>query len=1022
MMPGTRIRDLWLIACLAWAGLAVLASGHETLQIVLWLILGLACTAVVVSAIFWNQVWARRGWAMVAASTALGVIGYLFWIDDVDHPGLPASELLWDWALLAIAVVAMVAAVLTFARKQHASVEEGGWLDAALVFLLLLMPVSELAVFPIWFNPVIDRSIAVALMAIASLALLLVACAARLWFVSDARINRAFRFLCLGISVCVLLVGVVLVVAIGEEPAPPEWVVRPLDSIGAWVFLTAVGVAASDPTARRPPVGDVSRGLVQRGRAMLLLTLCILMPPTLLVVHAPESKFPGSVTFAVETAALAVVLGIRINVLVLRYRAAIRREQALREVNAALMRITQLDEISHGISEWSARLVEQTKVTGAIGTDAELKAMGVGELASRVRDGRASFYRTVVGVPGTRPARRLVVDTPEPVKPEALASLAVLGQSIGMALERLSLARRIVERATAQRLELLLHNASDVIALVDEAGTIRYLTEAIRDITRSSPRTYSGREWASIFDDPAMARAILARARAQEGGGDSAGELAITPHVGEARRLAVNAAWLPDEREFVVTHNDVTERHELQEELAYQAFHDDLTGLKNRAVFREQLDQSSARSRRSTRNFAVLMVDLDDFKQINDTLGHPFGDEVLRVMAGRLVACMRSGDTAVRLGGDEFAAILESTPSVEAATAVADRVLDRIAEPAEINGIEVTIRGSAGIILSDGHLSPAELERDVDIALYEAKYSGKGRVCVFTPALQAIAQDRIAVTSDLRGAVKRGEIGLRYQPIVDLVGKGIAGVEALARWNHPVRGETLPNAFITYAEESGEIDPLGVFVIQTALGELAGWRERMPEHAGLRLTVNLSAYQLRSPEIVEAVLDALATADLDPGVLIVEVTEGTLLPGDGLPATQLRAMHDAGVSIYIDDFGTGWSSLQYLRRLPVDGLKVAAEFTANLPEPLDLSLVRSIQDMSAALGLDEAIAEGIETEEQREALIAAGFTLGQGFLLGVPHTADELAVVLARTPSAPWATKYDRSFPVPRVKPPTGGR
>lgn len=1011
-MTRRRLREFWVIFCVAWAGWVLLRIDRQVENLVLWLILGLATITMIIVSVAKNRPWASWAWMTLAAAIPIGGAGLI--LRALQPAGIwgPFDGAMRDLALLSAALVALIAATAGLSRQRRWAVESTGWLDAGLVFCVLLLPASEFLLFPIWLSTQLPTTEIVLLTLVAVLALLLLTMAARLWFVSDGSINLASRLLCGGIGSLVLSAMVTFAMDLARGPDDLLPALIRVDGFGAWAFLILVGLAVSDQTVRRPPVGNVNRGLIRRGRAMMLITFSVLVPPILLIVHVEGSQFRGSGYFAVATALLALLLGLRVNLLVLGYRDAIRREQVLREINASLMHVTHLEDISRHISRWSALLVEQDHVTCMIGTESELGAVGVGGLATRVKEGRSNtHYRIVVAVPGSSPARRLVVDTPKPVNPESMAALAVLGQNIGMALERLSLSRRLVERATAQRLELLLHNASDVIALVGSDGITRYLTAAIEEMTGRPPGEYTGHPWSSMFDDPALAQALLSRARTQGEGGESAGDLSITlaDHP-LALRLEVNVAWIDQESQFVVTHHDVTERHALQQELEYRAFHDELTGLKNRAVFREQLDRAAARARRSHRSFAVLMLDLDDFKSINDTLGHPFGDEVLRLVAKRLMECMREGDTPVRLGGDEFAAVLESTDSGAAAQLVAERLLDRIAQPARIAGNQLNLRASVGVALSDGSATPEELERDVDIALYDAKFSGKGRVSVYSSAIHDMSMNRISITNDLRNAVERGEIAIRYQPIIDLNDGSIAGVEALVRWQHPEKGELLPNAFLGYAEECGEIGPIGQFVIRQSIADLAGWHRRHPQHRDLRLCVNLSSNQLRDQHVRDAILSSLDEHGIGPSQLVIEVTETVLLPGEGSPADHLRLLHNRGISIYIDDFGTGWSSLQYLRSLPVSGLKVAGDFVANLPDPLDLSLVRSICQLSAALRLENPIAEGVETEQQREALLSIGFRLAQGFLLAMPEKAKDMESMLARTPPASWIASYDRQI------------
>lgn len=1016
-MPTTRTRDVWVAACLVWAGLALTLIGNTEVESALWLIMGVSTSVLVVVSVAQRRPWGRLAWLLIALGVLTATTGQYFWSHDQVGGAIATDSLLRDGVFAICAGVILCVAVVIMSMHRSSISDASGWLDSALVFIALLMTSSEFILYPIWFSTEITRPSALILICVVAVSLLLATSTARLWFVTDLTVNRSLRILGIGVSIMLLGMGSLAALDLATTPIGSLSAQFQLDHLTMWAFFALVGVAVTEPSVRRPPAGEVDKGLVTRGRAMALITIAVLIPPGLLVLHLGDSHFLGSREFVAETAILAILLGLRVNLLIKRYREAVRREQVLREVNAALMRVTRSDEISRDISDWSARLVEQSGVTCMIGTDAALAASGIGRLGTRVRNAAGDHhYRTVVSVPGSRPPRSIVLDTPEPIPASTLAALAVLGQSVGMALERLTLARRLVERATAQRLELLLHNSSDVICLVDAAGVVRYMTEAVRDLTGRSPRTFIGTPWAELFAEPPAARVLLERARES---GEASGELRLA--LGDepsapTTTLEANLTWLETEEQFVVTQHDITERHVLQQELAYLAFHDELTGLNNRAVFREELASASARSRRSGQSFAVLMLDLDDFKAINDSLGHPFGDQVLRVVAGRLLECLRDEDTPVRLGGDEFAAVLESADCEADALAVADRVLTRLSEPAVVFGTDVVVRASIGIALSDGGTNPAELERDADLALYDAKNAGKGRVSLFRTHMHAVALNRMSITRELRGAVGRGEIGIRYQPIVELATGALAGVEALVRWNHPTRGELLPDAFVSYAEESGEIIPIGACVLAQAVADLAQWHRNFPAHAGLRMAINLSGKQLQDTLVSDAIAQQLRQESLGPSCLLVEVTETVLLPGESAAAAQLASMREQGVSVYIDDFGTGWSSLQYLRSLPVNGLKLAGEFVTNLPGVADLSLVRSIHRMSDALGLDEPIAEGVETAAQRDALVAVGFKLAQGFLFAVPLAAEELKARLPAWTPARWQVGRPLAVPAPRTK------
>jgi diguanylate cyclase (GGDEF)-like protein len=447
---------------------------------------------------------------------------------------------------------------------------------------------------------------------------------------------------------------------------------------------------------------------------------------------------------------------------------------------------------------------------------------------------------------------------------------------------------------------------------------------------------------------------------------------------------------------FVVTCHDITERHELEQQLTHQAFHDALTGLANRALFRDRLGHAMARAR-GAGGYGVLFVDLDDFKTVNDSLGHAAGDDLLREMTGRLRTCLRDGDTAARLGGDEFAILLEDVEDDEHCIEIARRLLEALAVPFQIGENEVTTGASIGIAVGKaGPATPEDLMRNADLALYDAKNAGKNRYAVFAPTMHEAALARLSLTSDLRHALERNELVVHYQPLVDLESAKIIGLEALVRWNHPELGMLQPGQFIALAEETGLIVPLGRMVLQTALRETVRWQRDHGAHSELHIAVNVSGKQLQDAGIVEDVRLAIKASGIAASTVVLEITESVLLPGDGVIVERLHALAALGVHLYIDDFGTGYSSLSYLQNLPVNGLKLAQEFVETLPgSETESGLVRTIKDLAGTLGLSAVIAEGIERPEQWRSLLSLGYSVGQGFHLAVPMPAERIPTFLS---------------------------
>jgi diguanylate cyclase (GGDEF)-like protein len=434
------------------------------------------------------------------------------------------------------------------------------------------------------------------------------------------------------------------------------------------------------------------------------------------------------------------------------------------------------------------------------------------------------------------------------------------------------------------------------------------------------------------------------------------------------------------------------EREVLEERLRHQALHDPLTGLANRALLASHLETALARARRHSRRLAVLLVDLDGFKFLNDRVGHSQGDRVLMVVADRLRLQIRPTDTVARLGGDEFALLLEEIDEAESAVTVARRLRRALEEPMEVEGRELQVRASVGIAVSEAGREPVdELLRNADVAMYAAKTRGKGRHEVFRSDTHGSVLDELELEGQLRKGLERGEYVLHYQPVLDLEAGGIEGLEALIRWNHPTRGLLSPAQFIPLAERTGFVVPLGRWAMREACRQAGEWQSS--GHPPLSVAVNVSAVQLQRPDLVAEVTAALDDSGLDPELLTIEVTESTLLTDPGASAVALGVLKELGVRIAIDDFGTGYSSISYLRQLPIDVLKLDREYVIKIDQgPEDAALPKAVIKLAHTLGLD-IVAEGIDRPEQALELAKLGCHYGQGFLFSRP---------------LPWAEMEDR--------------
>ncbi|MEO8668583.1 MAG: EAL domain-containing protein [Bauldia sp.] len=444
---------------------------------------------------------------------------------------------------------------------------------------------------------------------------------------------------------------------------------------------------------------------------------------------------------------------------------------------------------------------------------------------------------------------------------------------------------------------------------------------------------------------------------------------------------------------WVSTHEDVTEQRNREARIRHLAAHDALTDLPNRTQFQEHIVKLQDRIRLGEM-VAVLCVDLDHFKTINDTLGHSVGDGVLKAAAARLLHCCRQTDLVARLGGDEFAILQAPTPNVDTAAALARRIVQAAAQPLEILGHRIVIGASVGVAVAPNDGCDADsLMKNADLALYRAKSEGRGTFHFYEHGMDIALQKRLALEMGLRVALAHNELSLVYQPLVNLADNRISSFEALLRWNHPERGPIPPSEFVPIAEETGQIVAIGEWVLREACTAAAAW----PEH--IRIAVNLSPRQFGNKGLVTIVESALAASGLNPRRLELEVTESLLLIDSGSTLQILHRLRELGVRISMDDFGTGYSSLSYLRSFPFDKLKIDRSFVAeSLSNPESLAIVKAVIGLGRSLGM-ETTAEGVETEAQLELIHAQGATEAQGFLISVPLPANAVASLLEATGS-----------------------
>jgi diguanylate cyclase (GGDEF)-like protein/PAS domain S-box-containing protein len=589
---------------------------------------------------------------------------------------------------------------------------------------------------------------------------------------------------------------------------------------------------------------------------------------------------------------------------------------------------------------------------------------------------------------------------------------AALAHGVIVAIENHGLTLHLEDRVAQRTAELagqkrhfaaLVERSSDTVMVVAGDLTIASVSGAVRESYGWDPDELVGRPLEGFDGRFATLAEELRRSDLQPGSlrriewelVDAEGRLRF------ADSKVVNLLADPDVRGYVVNTRDVTDQMLLQRELRHQAFHDELSGLANRALFNDRAAHALTRCARTHLGVAVMVIDLDSFKDINDSLGHQAGDALLRTVAQRLETVARAGDTVARLGGDEFAVLMEDVVDAQEALAVSMRMQSALRERTVVGGTQLVITASVGVAMSGAATgSVSDLLRDADIAMYVAKNSGKDATRLFEQWMRDKARERFEILSELSGALERGELTLFYQPVYELASGALEGFEALLRWNHPTRGLVQPEQFIKLTEETGLIVQVGRWVLQEATQQLAAWAASPSAPGPLTMAVNLSVRQMRDWRLVDDVREAILDAGIDPQLIVLEITETMLVHDPREISLVLHELKRLGVRIAIDDFGTGYSSMSYLQDLPVDLLKVDKTFVSPPEGASDESrkLLAAILNLADTLGL-RTVAEGIEQADQAALLTDAGCHTGQGYLWSpalTPLEATELLLGQAR--------------------------
>jgi diguanylate cyclase (GGDEF)-like protein/PAS domain S-box-containing protein len=788
---------------------------------------------------------------------------------------------------------------------------------------------------------------------------------------------------------------------------------------GWLAYLVLWGAAALHPSMRglEEPAVD-TRVRLTPTRLILLATACLIAPG----IHFVEELGNTDLLVVIGASAILFLLVVlRMAGLVRQEERATARELALRHAGLALVesvgRASVNDEVaasaaqivgasskvrlvlwttdgaqvaaSNGAGSWdlssdAADWIQAQARPGALvvvvhPTEQVLVALGLGE-ARNTLVVRLSVRDEYQGA--------IVVQSPTHVPADIFDSLEAFASQVSLALEAASLAENLHRQKSEARFRSLVAHSSDLITVLDRSGVVTYQSPSIERVLG-----YTVEEIENQRFDQLLAEADRSRLEPMVSAGTGAGaeshtfDCSLRHRDGRWLQFEVQHTQLLEDEHIqgiVLNSRDVSERKAFEEQLAHQAFHDPVTDLANRALFADRVGHALRSTVRKGSLIAVMFIDLDDFKTVNDSLGHQAGDAVLLEVARRLERAIRPADTVARFGGDEFAILLDGVSGSDEAALIAERLLGELEAAAEIDGKQVYPRASVGICMSDEDLlsqDAEELLRNADVAMYMAKRDSKGRYRLFEPAMHERVVERLELRAELQQALELQQLEVYYQPVVHLSSGSDYGVEALLRWHHPERGLIQPAHFIPLAEETGLIIPIGKWVIEQACSKAVELQRRFPMPEPLRMSVNLSVKQLQADSIVEDIHEILESTGLPPASLVLEVTETVMLADADVAAERLHRLKNLGVRIAMDDFGTGYSSLSYLSRLPVDIIKMDRSFLGGGID--DNGLAAAIMAIGERLGL-EVVAEGIERRDQIDSLQSLGFGLGQGFLFGRP--------------------------------------
>jgi diguanylate cyclase (GGDEF)-like protein/PAS domain S-box-containing protein len=796
----------------------------------------------------------------------------------------------------------------------------------------------------------------------------------------------------------------------------------PVD-IGWALFYATWGAAALHPSMRRlTEIAPLASVAVGRAR-LTLLALASLIAPGVLLVQSVQRGTPYAHTVATAaafSAALFVLVLARMSGVVGAHKHSVVRERVLRNSSEALVAAQGLPDIYRTALAGATSLVGAPALQGAwvfLADSEGIRCVANSASTRELPDERALWeaaqgggYLSPSGAVSVNPLRydledrgMLITEGKTALTVDQHHALATLASQVALAVVSATLAEELRQRQSQERFTGMIQNASEIIVVVDDAGRITYGTPSLERELGHRVAELLGTPFADLLhsEESAMAGALISRLAGRSAQAPSVADWRVRHADGRYLFFEVLTSNLLDDSSvtgIVLTMRDVTQRRGLEQQLTHQAFHDALTDLPNRALFQDRVEHALARAVRRGTTLALAMMDLDDFKVVNDIRGHGAGDAMLREVARRLERTLRSSTTIARLGGDEFAVLVEDLDDESQAKYLTERIMQPFRTPFVLAGEEVLTSASVGVVLSGGNevaLNFTELLRCADLALYAAKEHGKGRVEMYHDDLHTRMVNRATQRSELSTAMQSGQFEMHYQPVVLIDTGEIVGSEALIRWRHPTRGLVMPAEFITMAEETGQIVELGRWVLDRACTQWRGWADQ--GHASHRLAVNVSARQLQESGFADEVASVLTRHDMSPASLVLELTESIFALDGPMILDQLTKIRNLGVRLAVDDFGTGYSSLSYLQQFKIDEVKVDKSFVDGLGSGNtdDGALANAIVSMAHSLRV-EVVAEGIERAAQRDELWSMGCGLGQGYLYSRPVTSESLLRLLNR--------------------------